>query len=59
MSYILWTMTEEEVVLYVGNVNWETMEVTWEEDESLAGVFYPEEVDELEDLFDYLEAEEV
>jgi hypothetical protein len=52
-------MTEDEVLLYVGNVNWETMEVTWEEDEALAGVFYPEEVDELEELFDYIEAEEV
>ena len=59
MQYILWTMTEDEEVLYVGNVNWETMEVTWEEDETLAGVFYLEEVEELEDLYDYLEAEVV
>lgn len=59
MSYIVWTMTEDEVLLYVGNVNWETMEVTWEQDEAFAGVFYPEEVDELEELFDYIEVEAV
>jgi hypothetical protein len=52
-------MTEDEEVLYVGNVNWETMNVTWETNADLAGVFYPEEVDELEELFDYLEAEAV
>jgi hypothetical protein len=52
-------MTEDEEILYVGNVNWETMNVTWEANVDLAGVFYEEEVDELEELFDYLEAEAV
>lgn len=59
MGYIIWTMTEDEEVLYIGNVNWETMDVTWETNEDLAGVFYLEEVEELEELFDYVEVERV
>jgi len=59
MQYIVWTMTQDEELLYVGNVEWDTMHVTFEENADLAGVFYSEEVDALEELFDYLEAEPV
>lgn len=58
-AYIIHTMTEDEEVLYVGNVDWGTMDVVWEENPELAGIFYPEEVDELEELYDYLVVEEV
>lgn len=59
MQYIVWTMTEDEELLYVGNVEWDSMNVTWTANEDEAGVFFPEEVDELEDLYDYIEAEVV
>jgi hypothetical protein len=52
-------MTEDEDILYIGNVEWDSMTVVWEKNLEDAGMFYPEEVDELEDLFDYVEVEEV
>ncbi len=57
MQYIVWTMTEDEELLYVGNVEWDSMHVVWTANEDEAGTFFPEEVAELEDLYDYIEAE--
>jgi hypothetical protein len=59
MQYIVWTMTEDEEILYIGNVEWDSMHVVWTPNSEDAGIFYEEEVEALEELYDYLEAEEV
>ncbi len=58
MVYIVWTM-EDDVLWYLGNVDWDTMETEWETHEEFAGLFYAEEVDDLEEYYDDLHAEEV
>lgn len=59
MMYIIWTMTQDEDILFVGNVEWDTQYVVWTSDEAEAGLFYAEEVEVLEEWFDFLHAEEV
>jgi hypothetical protein len=57
-SYIIWTMSEdEENVLFLEYVDWDVLDVSWTEDEDMAGVFFYEEFEALNDDFDNLHAE--
>jgi hypothetical protein len=52
-------MNQDEEIFFVGNVDWDTKDVTYTKDEAMAGLFYSEEVDVMEEWFDFLHAEVV
>ena len=58
--YIICRMEDDKLV-YAGNVEWDRDKpmIVWEEDEGLAGLFYGEEVDDLEQYYTDIVVEEV